>query len=235
MTSVANLDTWIMVPAYNEATVVRKVLEDLIRVFPNVVVVDDGSTDATVTEVQATGARLVRHPMNLGAGAARQTAVEFALRDRQAQYFVTFDADGQHRVEDADAMVRFMRENPVDILLGSRFLGAEAIGMSKSKKLLLSAGRVFERFQSGVALTDAHNGLRAFRRNFAQTIKLSMADMAYASELLSLIAKSGLPYGEFPVTIDYSDYSRAKGQRSINSVNIATDVLMHRMFKGPRR
>ncbi|WP_202862335.1 glycosyltransferase family 2 protein [Antricoccus suffuscus] len=232
---MANLDTWIMVPAYNEATVVRKVIEDLLRTFPKVVVVDDGSADATVDEVRATDARVVCHPMNLGAGAARQTAIEFALRDRRAQYFVTFDADGQHRADDASEMVQFMRENPVDILLGSRFLGAEAIGMSKSKKLLLSAGRVFERFQSGIALTDAHNGLRAFRRNFAQTVKLSMADMAYASELLSLIANSGLPYGEFPVTIDYSDYSKAKGQRSINSVNIATDVLLHRMLKGPRK
>lgn len=235
MTSVANLDTWVMVPAYNEATVVRGVLEGLLQTFPKVVVVDDGSTDGTANEVLATHARLVRHPMNLGAGASRQTAIEFALRDPDAEYFVTFDADGQHRAADAAAMVQYMRETAVDILLGSRFMGAEAVGMSKSKKLLLKVGRIFERMQSGVNLTDTHNGLRVFRRNFAQTIKLNMADMAYASELLSLIAHSDLPYGEFPVTVNYSDYSRAKGQRSINSVNIVTDVMLHRMLKGSRK
>ena len=62
-----------------------------------------------------------------------------------------------------------------------------------------------------------------------------MHDMAYASELLGLIARSGLQYAEHPVTIDYTDYSRKKGQRSINSINIATDIWMHQVLRGRRR
>ena len=86
--------------------------------------VDDGSKDAWAAEILAGGARLVRHPMNLGAGAALQTGLEFALLDPGAQYFLSFDADGQHRVADAVAMVRQIRAEPVDVLLGSRFLGS---------------------------------------------------------------------------------------------------------------
>ena len=73
-----------------------------------------------------------------------------------------------------------------------------------------------------------------FTRAFADQVDLSMSDMAYASELLGLIARSGLPYAEHPVTIDYTDYSMHKGQRSINSVNIAMDIWLHQVFRGRR-
>ena len=74
----ANDDVWVIVPTYNEAEVVRRVIEQLRQHFPNVVGVDDGSKDASAAEILAGGARLVRHPMNLGAGAALQTGLEFA-------------------------------------------------------------------------------------------------------------------------------------------------------------
>ncbi len=131
-------------------------------------------------------------------------------------------------------MVDRMRAGDVDILIGSRFLGA-AEGMPRSRGIVLRIGRIFERFSSGVRLSDAHNGLRVFSRRFASSIELSMSDMAYASELIGLIARSGLPYAEQPVTITYSDYSRAKGQRSINSVNIALDVWIHQLLRGHGR
>lgn len=231
LSDLTNIDTWVMIPAFNEGTVIRPVLDELLAVFPNVVVVDDGSRDNTAQEVGQTSARLVQHPMNLGAGAARQTALEFALYDTKAKYFLTFDADGQHRVEDANAMVSYMRTNDDDIVLGSRFMGADAVGMSKQKRWLLKLARVFERMQSGVNLTDSHNGLRLFRRNFAATIQLVSSDMSYASELLGLIGASGLKFCEFPVIVNYTDYSIKKGQRSINSVNIATDVVFDRILR----
>lgn len=232
MPASQNSDVWVMIPAYNEGAVIYDVLQHVLSLFPNVVVVDDGSQDDTVDQVLATSARLVRHPMNMGAGGARQTGFEFALRDPDAQFFITFDADGQHRPEDAVAMIQHMRTHPVDILLGSRFMGQDATSMPASKRLLLKAARIFERLQSGVTLTDAHNGLRVFRRNFAEQIKLTSTDMAYASELLEAIGRSGLVYGEFPITVDYTEHSLAKGQRSINSVNIAADVMVNKILKG---
>lgn len=227
-----NDDVWVIVPTFNEAPVVRGVLEQLVNHFPKVVAVDDCSTDASAAEILAAGVRLVSHPLNMGAGGAVQTGVDFALLDPQARFFVTFDADGQHRVADASAMVEYMREHPVDVLLGSRFLGS-AVNMSRSRRLLLTAGRWFERLSTGLSLTDAHNGLRVFNRGFAQVLNLRMTDMAWATEFLTRAAANGATVEEFPVTIEYTDYSRAKGQPSINSINIGVDILLNRFLRGP--
>lgn len=230
----ANDDVWVIVRCFNESQVVRGVIEELRRYFPNVVGVDDGSRDRSSAEMVTAGAVVVRHAINLGGGAALQTGIEFALLDPNARYFVCFDADGQHRPEDALSMVQRLRRGEEDILIGSRFLGSAA-GMPRSRRLLLRVARVFERLTSGVTLTDAHNGLRVFTRAFAERIDLQLADMAYASELLGLIKHSGMRYAEHPVTIQYTEYSRSKGQRSINSVNIAMDIWLHQFLKGRRR
>ena len=222
----ANEDVWVIVRCYNESSVVGETLSDLRRVFPKIVGVDDGSDDGSSEAMRKAGARVVRHSINLGAGAALQTGLEFALLDPEARFFVCFDADGQHRVPDALAMVERLRHGGPDILIGSRFLG-QTNGMPAIRRGVLRGARVFERLISGVGLTDAHNGLRAFSRRFAEQVNLRIPDMAYASELLGQIARSGLPYGEHPVTIDYTTYSIAKGQRSINSVNIAVDVIVN--------
>ena len=229
---IQNADVWVIVRCYNEAPVVHAVISDLRHVFPNVVGVDDGSCDGSQEAMLRAGARVVRHSINLGAGAALQTGIEFALLDPRAKYFVCFDADGQHRVTDAQAMVVRVRNGEFDILIGSRFLG-DAAHLPAGRKLVLKAGRLCERLMSGISLTDAHNGLRVFNRQFASQVDLTISDMAYASELLSLIRRSGLRYGEHPVSITYTDYSLAKGQKSINSVNIATDLLVHSL--GGRR
>lgn len=227
-------DVWVIVRCFNEAQVVGDVIRELRQAFQNVVGVDDGSTDSSAEEMLTAGASVVRHAVNLGAGAALQTGLQYALLDHGADYFLCFDADGQHRVEDAVAMAARIREEKLDILIGSRFLGTTH-NMPRGRGIMLRLGRIFERMSSGVRLTDAHNGLRVFSRQFAAQIDLSMNDMAYASELLGLIARSGLPYAEHPVTIEYTAYSTRKGQRSINSINIATDIWIHQMLRGRRR
>ncbi|MDQ2838975.1 MAG: glycosyltransferase family 2 protein [Actinomycetota bacterium] len=229
-----NLDVWVIVRCFNEATVVGDVVAELREYFPHVVGVDDGSADASSEEMLRAGAVVVRHSVNLGAGAALQTGLQYALLDHGARYFLCFDADGQHRAQDAAAMVARLRTEDIDVLIGSRFLGS-AEGMPGRRRLLLRTARTFERFSSGIRLTDAHNGLRAFSRRFAIQVDLSMADMAYASELLGVIKHSGLAYAEHPVTINYTDYSMHKGQRSINSVNIAMDIWVHQVLQGRRR
>src|SRR6202007_700435 len=105
-----NADVWVIVRCYNEARVVGDVITDLRQVFPNIVGVDDGSSDASAQIMARAGASVVRHAVNLGAGAALQTGLHYALLDGKAQYFVCFDADGQHRVSDAAAMVQRLRD-----------------------------------------------------------------------------------------------------------------------------
>ena len=87
-------DTWLVIPLYNEATVVREVISQAREVFPYVVVVDDGSKDDSARDAAAAGAVVVRHPINLGQGAALQTGFSYVLEKTNAYYVVTLDADG---------------------------------------------------------------------------------------------------------------------------------------------
>ena len=104
MTTAGNADVWLVVPLYNEASVIGDVVRGALARFGHVVCVDDGSTDGSADAARAAGARVLRHPVNLGQGASLQTGIEYALA-AGARYVVTFDSDGQHRVDDAVAMV----------------------------------------------------------------------------------------------------------------------------------
>jgi glycosyltransferase involved in cell wall biosynthesis len=168
----------------------------------------------------------VRHPINLGQGAALQTGIEFAVAQPDCDYVVTFDADGQHLVSDAQAMVARLASEPLDVVLGSRFLdGRTRVGWSK--RLVLRLAVLFDRASSGIDLTDAHNGLRAFTRDAAAKIEITQNRMAHASEIVSNIAKKKLRYAEQPVRVVYTAYSKAKGQSIWNSINILADLFLN--------
>ena len=217
-------DTWLVVPLYNEAQVVREVIEDARRTFPHVVVVDDGSRDDSATQAEAAGAVVVRHPINLGQGAALQTGIRYVLERTDARYLITFDADGQHSVADAAAMVAAARKEDLAIVLGSRFLkGPSPVGWLK--RLVLATAAVVASRTTGMHLTDAHNGLRLLRRDAAEHLNLRQNRMAHASEIIRQLGATGLPWREFPVHIAYTEYSMAKGQSLLNSVNILVDLI----------
>jgi glycosyltransferase involved in cell wall biosynthesis len=119
---VDSSSAWIVVAAYNEARRIGVVLESLCARFRNVVVVNDGSKDATGAEVAKWPAWLVEHCINLGQGAALQTGLDFALA-QGAEFVVTFDADGQHDPCDIDRLLEALRSSGANYALGSRFLG----------------------------------------------------------------------------------------------------------------
>ena len=217
-------DTWLVVPLYNEAQVVREVIEDARRTFPHVVVVDDGSRDDSAAQAEAAGAVVVRHPINLGQGAALQTGIRYVLERTDARYLITFDVDGQHSVADAVAMVAAARKENLAIVLGSRFLkGPSPVGWLK--RLVLATAAVVASRTTGMHLTDAHNGLRLLRRDAAEQLNLRQNRMAHASEIIRQLGATGLPWREFPVHIAYTEYSKAKGQSLLNSVNILVDLI----------
>lgn len=215
--------TWLIVPLYNEAEVVRGVIEQAMQTFPHVVCVDDGSSDTSVSEARAAGAVVLQHPFNLGQGAALRTGLDYALMDPRAEYFVTFDSDGQHRTSDALAMVERLDAGDVDVVIGSRFLD-DRTKTGVMKRIVLKAAVVFEGVSTGVKLTDAHNGLRALNRRAAAAIRIDQNRMAHASEIVAEIGRNKLKYTEHPVHVLYTDYSRAKGQSIWNSVNILSDL-----------
>jgi glycosyltransferase involved in cell wall biosynthesis len=220
---------WLIVPAYNEAAVIGRVVADLNWRGYSVVVVDDGSTDGTGGNAAAAGATVVTHSINLGQGAALQTGIQFALQ-QGADIIVTFDADGQHRSADVDGLIEALHANNAEFALGSRFLGG-AVAMPASRRLLLIAATWFTRLTTGMQISDTHNGLRAMTRRGASAIALRQNRMAHASELLDQIARSGLRYVEVPVIIEYSRYSLAKGQRLADSLRILLDLSAQRLHR----
>lgn len=218
----------VIVPVYNEAGTVASTVSDLRREFPFVLCVDDGSTDGSGAMATAAGAVVIRHAINLGQGAALQTGFTYVLRHTDARFVITFDADGQHLVPDARCMLDIARRTEVDVVLASRFTGS-TIDMPVARRLILRMATAFTRWSAGLEVSDTHNGLRVLNRRAVETIRLEMPRMAYASELLNAIVPNGLRYAEVPATVRYTEYSRAKGQRNSNSVNILYDLIVHRL------
>lgn len=224
-------DVWIVIPAFNEASVIFDVVSDVRSVFDHVVCVDDGSPDDTAERAWQAGACVVRHPVNLGQGAAIQTGVEFARSRAGAKVFVTFDADGQHRVQDVIRMIDRLAAEDLDIVVGTRFAGTVAKNMPPLKRLVLPVIAKLSRTSRKLKLTDAHNGLRVFNRTVADGLNLTMNGMAHASEIVVLIIENGWRVAEEPVEILYTDYSMSKGQPLVNGVNIIFDGLLRRRMR----
>lgn len=220
---------WVVVAAYNEATVIAKVVADVRSAGYSLVVVDDGSQDGTAHAAEAAGAAVVRHPINLGQGASLQTGIEYVL-SRGADFVVTFDADGQHRASDIAGLIEALTRNGAEFALGSRFL-TDSTNAPPSRRLLLKAATWFTRLTTGLRISDTHNGFRAMTRRGAGAIHLRQNRMAHASEILDQIARSGLKYVEAPVTVEYSAYSLAKGQRLSDGVMILVDLFARRLHR----
>ena len=219
-------DVWIIIPAFNEAVVIGEVVADVRSVFDNVVCVDDGSSDGTGEIALRAGAHRVRHPINLGQGAAIQTGVEYARRQPGAQVFATFDADGQHRVKDVAAMIDRLAEGDVDIVIGTRFGMLEGSRPPFVKRMVLRTAARLSRRGRRLGLTDTNNGLRVFNKKVADGLNITMSGMSHANEFVMLIDENHWRVTELPVEVLYTDYSKSKGQPLLNGVNIIFDGLL---------
>jgi polyprenyl-phospho-N-acetylgalactosaminyl synthase len=218
-------DVWLVVPLYNEEAVIADVVRAAVRTFAHVVVVDDGSSDRGGDAAAAAGAVVVRHPVNLGQGAALQTGFEYALSARSMRWVVTFDADGQHQVSDVVEMLEKARAEDLQVVFGSRFLD-DRTTPSLMKRIVLRLAVGYTNLTTGTRLTDAHNGLRVLRRDVVERLDITQNRMAHASELVAQIGQMKVRYGESPVHILYTDYSRSKGQSLWNSVNILVELIL---------
>lgn len=231
MISIDTKDVWIVIPAFNEASVISDVVAGVRSAFDHVVCVDDGSRDDTAERAWQAGAYVVRHPVNLGQGAAIQTGIEFARSQPDAAVFATFDADGQHRVKDLVRMIDRLNTAEIDIVVGTRFADSAPKNMPKLKRLALPVIAKLSRTSRKLKLTDAHNGLRVFNRTVADGMNITMSGMAHASEIVVLIIENGWRVAEEPVEILYTDYSMSKGQPLVNGVNIIFDGLLRRRMR----
>lgn len=194
---------WILIPAFNEAPRIGQVIRDLRRHgWYQLLVVNDGSTDATATVAAQCGARVLTLPTNCGQGAALAAGMQYLAQRLSPDIIVTFDADGQHRAADIAALLEPIRRETADIVLGSRFLGGGS-AIPRWRGVILRFGVFLTRLLSGLTVTDTHNGLRALHRRAYCAITLTDPGMGHASELLYQVSRRHLRYTEVPVTILY--------------------------------
>ncbi len=216
----------VVIAAYNEGTAIAAVIAGLRGYCEWCIVVDDGSRDETAAVALAAGARVLRHVVNRGQGAALLTGIRDAVK-LGAEVVVTFDADGQHDTADLAALIAPIRAGEADVALGSRFRG-RAIGIPLTRRWMLKAGVLITRVLSGIWVSDVANGLRAFSRKAAGDLVITLDRFAHASEILDQIGVHRWRFVEVPVTIHYTAYSMAKGQSSWNAVRIVAQLLLQR-------
>jgi glycosyltransferase involved in cell wall biosynthesis len=220
---------FIVIPAYNEEEKISSVISSLREAgYENILVVNDGSRDGTAKTASETGAEVLNHIINRGQGAALRTGIEYLRETYSPDIIVTFDADGQHRVEDIEKIIKPIVEENVDIVIGSRFLEKKC-NAPLLRRIILKAGIVFTNTISNIKLTDTHNGLRALGRKAIDSIEISHRGMEHASDIIDEITKKGLSYKEVPVEIIYSDYSLAKGQKSSNFMKMGIKIIIKKL------
>ncbi len=186
---------------------------------------DDGSSDGSASAARKAGATVITHPMNLGQGAALQTGITWARNKGDLDYLITFDGDGQHKVEDVVDMVSYARRRDLAVVFGSRFLDKRT-KPDLAKRIVLKVAVLITRLVTGLQLTDAHNGLRVIRADALEHVNLIQDRMSHATEIVHQLAKSGLSWKEYPIEILYTEYSKRKGQSLLNSINILFDLIV---------
>ncbi len=214
----------IVIPAYNEARKIKEVIEDIKKNgFEDILVVDDASKDDTFKLASSCGINVLKHEINRGQGASIKTGVAFA--DKYGyEAVVFFDADGQMKSKEIFNFIKTL-ENGYDVVLGSRNLG-QAVDIPFIKKIIKKMALIFTLMTTGLKITDTHNGFQAWRVSVLKKINWHQDRFAYASELLNEIAEKKLKYIELPVVIEYTDYSKAKGQKISGLFRILWDLLI---------
>lgn len=221
----------IIIPCFNEGPVLRQVVTTLINEKKyTIILVDDGSVVPAQSVIGDLPVTIIRHKANLGQGAALQTGFEY-VKKIPADYVITFDADGQHASSDIQQLLAPLQDGRADIALGSRFLIKGQHNAPMTKKWVLHLGRLVNYLFTGLYLSDSHNGLRAFTKAAIQKIELKENRMAHATEILYTIRTHKLRHIEVPVTVNYTLYSKSKGQSVFNSIRIFFDLVLHKIFE----
>ena len=200
----------VLVPAFNEAARIGRVLAGIRAAVPDatLLVVDDGSTDATAAVARAAGARVVRLPFNLGAGVAAQTGYKFAVREG-FDCVVHLDADGQHEPADIPTLLAVVARGEADVAIGSRFLGDAAYRPGGLRRAGMGLFRWLTWMLTGVRFTDVTSGFRAFSRDAVGFVATEWYPTDYAdADVLITLRRSGFRLKEVPVRM----YPRAGGR-----------------------
>lgn len=219
----------IIVPAFNESAVIQQTLTDLKQVLKaksefDIVVIDDGSTDATASKARKANVIVLRHRLNRGLGGALSTGLEFAKRNNY-DLAITFDADGQHDPNDILKAIQPIKAHQADVVIGTR-TRSKAGHMPFDRVIINHISNLVTWILFGVWTSDSQSGFRAFSKKALQHIEVKTQNMEVSSELFAEIKKHHLKWTEVPINVIYTNYSRSKGQTNLNALNVLVKLLL---------
>ena len=217
------------IPCFNEERFIGSVVLMVKKHVDKVLVIDDGSTDASAEVAAAAGAVVVRHDCNRGVGAAVRTAFHKA-RELGADIVVRLDADGQHNADDIPAVIAPILSGQADVVVGSRFLtGKERPPFYRriGQRVLT----VTTNLGSGTRIRDSQSGFRAFSAKALEEMTITEDGFSVESEMQFAIARSGLRVTEVPIGVIYTD--RAKRNPVWHGLNVLSRVLVLLSLRQP--
>ncbi len=210
------------IPAFNEEKNIASIIVKLQKIVDEVIVCNDGSSDLTGIIAEKLGTTIINHPKNLGYGGAIGSIFAKA-KEIDADILVTFDADGQHRVEDIENVLEPIKKEQADIVIGSRFLGNSKT-VPTYRKLGIKAITKISNLETELKVTDSQSGFRAYNKKAIQMLNISERGMGVSTEILIKASKAGLKITEVPIKIIY------KGDTSThNAASHGISVLMSTM------
>jgi len=222
LTGCAEGQTIAAMPAYNEEQYIAKTIVGAYRYVDLVLVIDDGSSDATVEIAQALGALVIRHRTNLGYGGALRTIFSVS-RTLGAGALVILDSDGQHSPDDLPALLNGLDEGS-DVVIGSRFLDGSKGDIPAYRKVGMKVLDTATQFAGGdLKVSDSQSGFRAYGRRAIEAVHVTGEGMSAGSEILIQAADAGLQIAEVPITVRYD----IEGTSSENPVSHGVGVLMN--------
>lgn len=220
-------EIFVVVPAYNEEKTVSQVIEGIAKEGYNVVLVNDGSSDNTLNLAIESKVKypnqifIVSHVINRGLGAALKTGMETAIR-KDAKYILTFDADGQHAIEDIAKVVKPLQEGKADACIGARPLKDMPISKSFANFVMNFLTLIFY----GRNVRDSQSGLRAFTADAANKVNIVSSGYAVSSEFIKEISDKNFRLEEVTITTIYTPETQHKGTDAIVGIKILFKMIL---------
>ena len=207
------------IPAYNEEKNIASIITELKKIADSIIVCDDGSSDMTSEISKNLGAVVISHKKNMGYGAAINSIFQKS-KEMKSDLLVTFDADGQHRVEDIEKVVEPIKNNVADLVIGSRFLDKKS-DIPNYRKIGIKVITQVTNASIKKKLTDSQSGFRAYNQRVLSQVSPSDMGMGISTEILIKSSSKGLRIMEVPITVLYEG-----GTSTHNPVSHGTSVLI---------